>query len=187
MASSSCAPSEKQSICGSPYTAVIARRARSVSAMVPLMLEPIFERGKFRLRSGLVTDWRINVDQCCHEAIATNAMLIARKLALPFGCVEGVPTGGLRLAEAKGTCSNGHKIRREDLERRVLDELRDGLVNRELYAKFHEMWVRHTEQLTKNASEHIEAMRAQIEKIEKELKAMLDIVRLGTAPKMIRE
>lgn len=43
------------------------------------------------------------------------------------------------------------------------------------------------EQLTKNASEHIEAMRAQIEKIEKELKAMLDIVRLGTAPKMIRE
>ena len=59
---------------------------------------PLFGRGEFQLHSGGSTEWKIDCDALSDEDIETLAWLIARDRT--FGSVEGVPTGGLRLAGA---------------------------------------------------------------------------------------
>lgn len=59
---------------------------------------PIFELKRSTLHSGLVSDWRINFEQFPENSVRTFASMIAQR-AGPFGRVEGVPTGGLLLAE----------------------------------------------------------------------------------------
>ena len=59
----------------------------------------LFSTGAFTLNSGQPTNFKIDCDHLTDRDIATCAMLIA-DLVPPFGIVEGVPTGGLRLAEA---------------------------------------------------------------------------------------
>ncbi len=59
----------------------------------------LFESGNFTLHSGEETDWRINAEvlsSASLEAIALWAWLHLPK----FRIVEGVPSGGIRLAEA---------------------------------------------------------------------------------------
>ena len=58
---------------------------------------PLFERGNFMLHSGDTTDWRINCEKLCNGSIQTLAWMIASKCD-PFGEVEGVPSGGVPLA-----------------------------------------------------------------------------------------
>jgi hypothetical protein len=70
-----------------------------------------------------------------------------RRNYLLSGLLEcGVCGGGFTIVNAtdhgcathrsKGTCSNGHKVRREELERRVLDGLRERLLAPELVEEF---------------------------------------------------
>ncbi len=59
----------------------------------------IFKSGHFRLHSGSLSKWKIDLDELSAEDLGTLAMLGAR-LVGPFGMVEGVPRGGKRLAEA---------------------------------------------------------------------------------------
>lgn len=59
----------------------------------------LFEQGDFELHSGGKSKYRINCDRLSDEDIA----MVAERLAevLPgFGSVEGIPSGGLRLAAA---------------------------------------------------------------------------------------
>jgi orotate phosphoribosyltransferase len=58
----------------------------------------LFQRGAFKLHSGAFTDWKIDCDALTDEDIETLAEQIGRRFR--FGSVEGVPTGGLRLAVA---------------------------------------------------------------------------------------
>ncbi len=62
------------------------------------MMPPLFEAGYFRLHSGEETTWRINCEVLSDDDVRTLAAIIASHCT--FGSVEGVPTGGLRLAEA---------------------------------------------------------------------------------------
>lgn len=60
----------------------------------------LFERGNFVLASGAQSSYKIECDALTDDDIETLAWMIAINLRLNFGSVEGVPTGGLRLAGA---------------------------------------------------------------------------------------
>lgn len=58
----------------------------------------LFRSGEFRLRSGEVSAFKIDCDALDDDDIETLARMIAERCR--YSTVEGVPTGGLRLAEA---------------------------------------------------------------------------------------
>lgn len=61
----------------------------------------LFQQGNFKLHSGAATDWKIECDALDDQDWQTLAMLIVDKYnPVSFGGVTGVPTGGLKLADA---------------------------------------------------------------------------------------
>ena len=59
----------------------------------------IFQLGKFQLNSGKISDFKIECDALTDEELDCIAFLLSKRLP-SFGSVEGIPTGGLRLAAA---------------------------------------------------------------------------------------
>lgn len=59
----------------------------------------LFQLGNFTLASGVASPWKIDCDALTDEDIRTLAEMIRQMVGL-FSSVEGVPRGGLRLAEA---------------------------------------------------------------------------------------
>lgn len=59
----------------------------------------LFQLGDFKLHSGSKSRWKIDCDALTDEDIEALALMIT-EIVHPFGSVEGVPTGGLRLAKA---------------------------------------------------------------------------------------
>lgn len=59
----------------------------------------LFSAGDFTLHSGLPSAWKIDCDALTDSDISTIARMLCDLLP-PFGSVEGVPRGGLRLASA---------------------------------------------------------------------------------------
>lgn len=62
----------------------------------------LFEQGDFTLHSGQRSKYRINCERLTDEDIAMVAKRLS-EIVPPFSSVEGIPTGGLRLAEAMKT------------------------------------------------------------------------------------
>lgn len=60
----------------------------------------LFELGNFTLASGQKSDYKIDCDSLTDDDIETIARMIDDNLRIKFRTVEGVPTGGLKLAEA---------------------------------------------------------------------------------------
>lgn len=58
----------------------------------------LFQRGSFRLASGIVSPYKIECDALTADDLDTIALLISERVP-KFNWAEGVPTGGLRLAE----------------------------------------------------------------------------------------
>ena len=58
----------------------------------------MFRYGDFKSHSGLMLPFKIELDALTPEDWNCLALLIAEKFS--FGAVEGVPTGGLKLADA---------------------------------------------------------------------------------------
>ncbi len=59
----------------------------------------LFQYGKFVLNSGRISEIKIDCDALEEQDIETIAFMIS-KIVKPFVSVEGIPTGGLRLAKA---------------------------------------------------------------------------------------
>jgi orotate phosphoribosyltransferase len=59
----------------------------------------LFRSGNFTLNSGKTSTFKIDCDALTEEDIETIARIASEELPT-FGAVEGVPTGGLRLAAA---------------------------------------------------------------------------------------
>lgn len=59
----------------------------------------IFKLGDFRAHSGAVLPWKVDLDDLASDDWACLARVVA-DLVGTFGRVEGVPRGGLRLADA---------------------------------------------------------------------------------------
>lgn len=60
----------------------------------------LFQKGTFRLHSGEHSDFKVDCDFLTDGDIETIAWMLNINLWKNFGSVEGVPTGGLRLASA---------------------------------------------------------------------------------------
>lgn len=90
--------------------------AESYPPLIKARGEPmnLFQSGDFTLSSGKKSAWKLECDSLTDADIVTLAAMI-RQLVGPFGSVEGVPRGGLRLAHAlcefaKPTASGSHLI-----------------------------------------------------------------------------
>jgi hypothetical protein len=59
----------------------------------------LFRTGDFRLASGAASRWKIDCEALTPADWDSLALMLRDRLG-PFGAVEGVPSGGLRLAEA---------------------------------------------------------------------------------------
>lgn len=59
----------------------------------------LFQTGDFTLNSGAKSKWKLECDALTDGEIASLAVLI-HEMVGPFGSVEGVPRGGLKLAAA---------------------------------------------------------------------------------------
>lgn len=59
----------------------------------------LFQTGFFKLSSGVASDFKIDCDALSDEDINTIALQLVRRLPM-YAEVEGIPSGGLRLAEA---------------------------------------------------------------------------------------
>lgn len=71
----------------------------------------IFKKGHFNLHSGQQSNFKIDCDGLSDEDIETIAAML-NEILPPFGAVEGIPEGGLRLAQAM------RKYSRTSVERR---------------------------------------------------------------------
>lgn len=70
----------------------------------------LFQQGKVTLHSGENALWKIECDALTNKDIQTIALMLMEVLP-PFDKVEGVPRGGLRLAEAlRGYSINGGQL-----------------------------------------------------------------------------
>lgn len=58
----------------------------------------LFQQGMFRLHSGSSSHWKIECDALTDEDLHALSIMLIEVLP-PYGAVEGVPHGGLRLAE----------------------------------------------------------------------------------------
>lgn len=86
----------------------------------------LFNYGDFTLHSGAKSSFKIDCDALTDEDIEAIAKMLMEILP-PFGNVEGIPTGGLRLAEAlKPYCTPGAKSTRgsyRDSEWLIVDDV----------------------------------------------------------------
>ncbi len=72
----------------------------AVDAVLPLVEQaPLFTLGEFTMHSGAIGKWKIDCDALTDTDIACLAAMLAERVE-PFGYVEGIPRGGLRLAAA---------------------------------------------------------------------------------------
>ncbi len=88
---------------------------------------------------------------------------------------------GCSTARNKGTCDNRTNIRRDVLERRVLDALRHHLMEPALFAEFCEEFTREMNRVRSAGRHSIDAAQAEIKKIDRDLDMLVDMILRGGA------
>ncbi len=88
---------------------------------------------------------------------------------------------GCSTARNKGTCNNRLNIRRDRLEKRVLDALRHHLMDPALFAEFCDEFTREMNRLRIEAGASIDAARAEIRKIDRDLDMLVNMILKGGA------
>ena len=91
-----------------PENTSAAAAAQDAESVAPPTL---FLNGRFELHSGEVSFFKIDCDALTDRDIQCLAMMIAQRVP-PFGTVEGVPTGGTRLADALRVYARPGPLRR---------------------------------------------------------------------------
>ena len=94
---------------------------------------------------------------------------------------------GCSTARNKGTCDNRTNLRRDELEARVLSALRHHLMEPALFAEFCEEFTREMNRIRSAGSETLEASRAQIRKIDRDLDRLVDMILRGGAADRLNE
>lgn len=83
---------------------------------------------------------------------------------------------GCSTARNKGTCLNRQSIRREELEERVLDALRQHLMDPALFREFCEEFTREMNRLRMDGHATLKAAESEIRRIDGELDTLLDLI-----------
>jgi site-specific DNA recombinase len=86
---------------------------------------------------------------------------------------------GCATARNKGTCSNRLNIRRDRIEARVLTALRDRLMDPALFAAFCDEYTREVNRARIEARATLEAARGELERIDRELKKLIQAITDG--------
>ena len=79
----------------------------------------------------------------------------------------------------KGTCENTLNIRRDELERSVLNGLQDHLMQPALFKAFCEEFTREVNRLRIEAGASLEAIRAELPRLERQLQSIIEAVKDG--------
>ncbi|MBW9091979.1 recombinase family protein [Rhizobium wenxiniae] len=82
---------------------------------------------------------------------------------------------GCSTARNKGTCDNRVNIRREELESRVLNALRNRMLDPAIFAEFCDAYTQETNRLRMESRANIDAAQAEIEKISREEGRLIDL------------
>ncbi|UMM07984.1 recombinase family protein [Gluconobacter frateurii] len=82
---------------------------------------------------------------------------------------------GCSTARNKGTCHNRTNIRREELERRVLNALRQHLMDPDLFAEFCTAFTDEMNRLRMEASADIGAAEAELKRVERDIQRLMDL------------
>ena len=83
---------------------------------------------------------------------------------------------GCASARNKGTCANRVNMRRDQIEARVLNALRDRLMDAKLFAVFCEEFTREINRTRIEARTTLEAARREIERIDRELDRLMKLI-----------
>ncbi|MGE5515169.1 MAG: recombinase zinc beta ribbon domain-containing protein [Bacteroidota bacterium] len=86
---------------------------------------------------------------------------------------------GCSTARNKGTCDNRATIRRDQLEERVLNALRHHLMDPALFKEFCDEFTREMNRRRMEGSAALAAARAEIGRLDRQLKAMVDAIAEG--------
>ncbi|MGV1833075.1 recombinase family protein [Agrobacterium vitis] len=82
---------------------------------------------------------------------------------------------GCSTARNKGTCDNRVNIRRDELESRVLNALRNRLLDPAIFAEFCDAYTQETNRLRMESRAHINLARSEIEQIGREEGRLMDL------------
>lgn len=94
---------------------------------------------------------------------------------------------GCSTARNKGTCSNRINIRRDRVEARVLNALRDRLMDPALFAAFCEEFTNEVNRMRIDARTSLAAARREIERIDRELKKLVQAIKDGVPALSLKE
>ncbi|UWQ95543.1 recombinase family protein [Rhodobacteraceae bacterium M385] len=94
---------------------------------------------------------------------------------------------GCSTARNKGTCDNRQNIRRDRLEERVLNALRHHLMDPELFKEFCNEFTREMNALRMEGRASIDAGQREVEKIDRELSTLLNLVLKGGAADAVND
>ena len=86
---------------------------------------------------------------------------------------------GCSTVKNKGTCSNHVRITREELEGRVLDALRNELMDPALFQDFCEGYTRDVNRLRMEASSEIVAKQAELKRAERGIRKIIEAIKEG--------
>ena len=92
---------------------------------------------------------------------------------------------GCATARNKGTCDNRVNIRREALESRIVGALREHLMDPALFKVFCEEFTRELNRLRAQARSGVDAAKAEIKKIDRDLDKLLEVILGGGAAERI--
>ena len=86
---------------------------------------------------------------------------------------------GCSKARNNGTCNNPKNMRRDELEYRVLNGLKSQLMHPDLFKAFCDEFTRETNKLRMNGSARIDAAKAELVKIEKQIAGIIGAIADG--------
>ncbi len=82
---------------------------------------------------------------------------------------------GCSTARNKGTCENRVNIRRDELESRVLNALRNRMLDPKVFAEFCDAYTQETNRLRMESRANIDAAQAKIDRIDREVQKLMDL------------
>ncbi|MGU3401703.1 recombinase family protein [Brucellaceae bacterium D45D] len=82
---------------------------------------------------------------------------------------------GCSTARNKGTCDNRVNIRRDELETRVLNALRNRMLDPKIFAEFCDAYTQMSNRLRMEARANIDAAQAEIDRIDREVQKLMDL------------